>query len=119
MACRWIEQTFRWNHEGVNRLAGSIAWVAGLILQLTATQYVRRRWYTVRLLPHCFHGWFACVGVLGFRGLGLSWFGVNAVVHVLCSVDSVSVQRLGWVMLQCHLLLPTAVRRVCQQYFSI
>ena len=63
MECRWLEKAFKWDHKGVNNLAGSIAWLAGLTLQLTATQYVRRRWYTVRLLPHCYHACCVCADV--------------------------------------------------------
>ncbi|KAL3136132.1 hypothetical protein ABBQ32_007152 [Trebouxia sp. C0010 RCD-2024] len=49
---QWLEQTFHWNHQGVNRLAGSLAWLSGLALTLTATQYVRRRWYSVFYITH-------------------------------------------------------------------
>ena len=52
MGCRWAEQALKWNPTGVNRLAGSVAWLAGVLIQLTATQFVRRRWYSVSSLCH-------------------------------------------------------------------
>ena len=47
--CRWQEKALQWNPRGGNSLAGSIAGAAGLVMQLLATQYVRRRWYQVSL----------------------------------------------------------------------
>ena len=55
VGCRWVEQAFSWNPTGVNRLAGSVAWLAGLSMQLAATQYVRRRWYHVGVQLHTAH----------------------------------------------------------------
>ena len=49
MMCSWVEETFDWPSRGVNNLAGVIAWLCGMAMLISATSFIRRRWYAVSL----------------------------------------------------------------------
>ncbi|KAL3151709.1 hypothetical protein ABBQ38_012690 [Trebouxia sp. C0009 RCD-2024] len=54
----WVEEVFHWPARGVSNLAGVIAWVCGMIMLMSSTSYIRRRWYSVFYTCH----------ILGFIG---------------------------------------------------
>lgn len=51
---RWVEEVFNWPDRGVNNLAGVCAWLCGMAMLISATSFIRRRWYSVSsgLLHH-------------------------------------------------------------------
>ncbi|KAL0040033.1 hypothetical protein WJX79_003372 [Trebouxia sp. C0005] len=55
----WVSEVFDWSSKGVNNLAGVLAWLCGMSMLISATSFIRRRWYAVFYTFHI-------VGFVGF-----------------------------------------------------